>query len=517
MSPVLQEMPALERTPTGAPRPAGPCVMVIFGATGDLTGRKLMPALYNLAKSHLLSDEFAVVGVSRNDYSLEQFRQMMDDKLQSFASGTLDPNLRSWLLERMYYVSGEFDDPALYSRLAQTLSDIDQKHHTRSNYFFYLATSPVFFGKIADRLGQSELACEKDGHWRRVVFEKPFGNDLQSAKDLNRQVRKVLAENQIFRIDHYLGKETVQNILVFRFGNGIFEPIWNRRYIDHVQITVAETVGVEKRGSYFDAAGTLRDMVPNHLFQLLSLTTMEPPISFSSDAVHDEQSKILHAISPFDDADVIHCAVRGQYDRGLINGNQVPAYRDEDGVPRDSRTETFVALKLLIDNWRWADVPFYVRTGKRLATRHSEIAIQFKRAPLVLFRDTPVNKLESNQLIVHIAPDEGISLRFGAKIPGAQMKVGNVEMDFNYADYFGTNPNTGYEVLLYDCMMGDQTLYQRADMVEAGWSVVDPILEVWNALPPRTFPNYPAGSWGPKEADDIINRDGRFWRKITPE
>jgi glucose-6-phosphate 1-dehydrogenase len=514
MPPVLQEMPALEKTPTGAPRPAGPCVMVIFGATGDLAGRKLMPALYNLIKSRLLPDEFAVIGVSRNDYSLEQFRQMMGEKLESFAAGTLDSGLRAWLMQRIYYVSGEFDDPALYTRLAQALQQVDQKHRTRSNYFFYLATSPVFFGKIADRLGQSELACEKDGHWRRVVFEKPFGNDLQSAKDLNRQVRKVLGENQIFRIDHYLGKETVQNILVFRFGNGIFEPIWNRRYVDHVQITVAETVGVEKRGSYFDAAGTLRDMVPNHLFQLLSLTTMEPPISFSSDAVHDEQSKILHAISPFDDADVIHCAIRGQYGDGLINGNAVPAYRQEEGVPPDSRTETFVALKIMIDNWRWAGVPFYVRTGKRLATRHSEIAIQFKRAPLVLFRDTPVSSLESNQLIVHIAPDEGISLRFGAKIPGAHMKVGSVEMDFNYADYFGTNPNTGYEVLLYDCMMGDQTLYQRADMVEAGWAVVDPILEVWKALPPRSFPNYSAGSWGPKEADDLISRDGRSWREI---
>jgi glucose-6-phosphate 1-dehydrogenase len=517
MPPVLQELPALEKTPTGSPRPAGPCVMVIFGATGDLTGRKLMPALYNLARSKLLPQEFAVVGISRNDYSLEQFRQMMDEKLQSFATGTLDPELRKWLLERIYYVAGEFDDAVLYSHLVQTLAQIDQKHRTRSNYFFYLATSPAFFGKIADHLGESGLAAQQDGHWRRVIFEKPFGNDLESARELNRQVRKVLAENQIFRIDHYLGKETVQNILVFRFSNGIFEPIWNRRYVDHVQITVAETVGVEKRGSYFDAAGTLRDMVPNHLFQLLSLTTMEPPISFSSDAVHDEQSKILHAIQPFDDADVLHCAVRGQYGSGILNGNQVPAYREEEGVPPDSRTETFVALKVMVDNWRWAGVPIYIRTGKRLATRHSEIAIQFKRAPLVLFRDTPVNSLESNQLIVHIAPDEGISLRFGAKIPGALMKVGSVEMDFNYSDYFGTNPNTGYEVLLYDCMMGDQTLYQRADMVEAGWAIVDPILEVWKALPPRSFPNYPAGSWGPKEADEIIMRDGRSWRRITQD
>jgi len=515
--PPVQEVPASQKTPAATPRVAGPCAMVIFGATGDLTGRKLMPALYNLARSRLLPEEFALIGVARNDYSLEQFRQMMGEKLQSFATGTLDAELQKWLLERIYYVAGEFDDPGLYTRLAQTLTQADQQHHTGSNYFFYLATSPVFFGKIVDHLGQAELACQKNGYWRRVVFEKPFGNDLASARELNRQVLKVLEENQVFRIDHYLGKETVQNILVFRFSNGIFEPIWNRRYVDHVQITVAETVGVEKRGSYFDAAGTLRDMVPNHLFQLLSLTTMEPPISFSSDAVHDEQSKILHAIQPFDDADVLHCAVRGQYGEGLINGNRVPGYRDEPGVPRDSRTETFVALKLMIDNWRWANVPIYLRTGKRLAARHSEIAIQFKRAPLVLFRDTPVNSLESNQLIVHIAPDEGISLRFGAKIPGAQMKVGSVEMAFNYSEYFGTEPNTGYEVLLYDCMIGDQTIYQRADMVEAGWTVVDPILEVWKALPPRVFPNYAAGSWGPKEADEIITRDGRAWRKIIQD
>ncbi|HMF90557.1 MAG TPA: glucose-6-phosphate dehydrogenase, partial [Candidatus Angelobacter sp.] len=305
-----------------------------------------------------------------------------------------------------------------------------------------------------------------------------------------------------------------QNILVFRFGNGIFEPVWNRRYVDHVQITVAETVGVEQRGGYFDVAGTLRDMVPNHLFQLLSLTTMEPPISFSSDAVHDEQSKILHAIQPLDAEDVLHSAVRGQYGEGELQGEHVPAYREEQGVPPDSRTETFVALKLQVDNWRWADVPFFLRTGKRMATRHTEIAIQFKRAPFVLFRDTPVSDLKANQLVIHIAPDEGISMRFHAKVPGAQMKVGSVEMEFSYSDYFGTEPNTGYEILLYDGFMGDQTLFQRADMVEAGWAVVDPILDVWKALPPKQFPNYPAGSWGPQEADELINRDGRRWRRI---
>ncbi len=504
---------AAEPAPPSPPQ-SGPCVMVIFGATGDLTARKLFPALYNLAKSNLLSREFAIVGVGRSTYSIEEFRRIMAEKLQSFSTRAVDADLRDWLLRRLYFVAGEFGDPQLYTRLAQTLADVDKNHNTHGNYFFYLATSPVFFGDIADHLGASELACEKNGQWRRVVFEKPFGSDLESAKALNRQVSKVLAEHQIYRIDHYLGKETVQNILVFRFSNGIFEPIWNRRYIDHVQITVAETVGVEQRGGYFDAAGTLRDMVPNHLFQLISLTTMEPPISFSSDSVHDEQSKILHAIQPLSSEDVLHCAVRGQYGEGEINGERVTAYRSEQGVPADSKTETFVALKLLIDNWRWADVPFYLRTGKRLPARHTEVAIQFKRAPLVLFRDTPVSTLKANQLVIHIAPDEGISMRFGAKVPGAQMQVGSVEMNFNYSDYFGTEPNTGYEVLLYDCMRGDQTLFQRADMVEAGWSVVDPILDVWKALPPRSFPNYPAGSWGPPDSDELIIRDGRRWRRI---
>jgi glucose-6-phosphate 1-dehydrogenase len=453
--------------------------------------------------------------VGRNDYTTEQYRQVMGEKLQSFATSGVDAELRDWMLKRVFYLGGDFKDPQLYAQLKQMLVEIEQKSvKVAGNYFFYLATSPTFFGDIVQQLGAADLAKEKDGHWRRVVFEKPFGNDLASAKELNCQVSKVLNERQIFRIDHYLGKETVQNILVFRFSNGIFEPIWNRRYVDHIQIMVAETVGVEKRGGYFDMAGTLRDMVPNHLFQLVSLTSMEAPISFSSAAVHDEQSKILHAIQPFSAEDVLHCAVRGQYGSGNMQGERVPAYRQEDGVPPDSRTETFVALRLMIDNWRWAGVPFYLRTGKRMAKRHTEVAVQFKRAPLVLFRDTPVSSLDANQLVIHISPDEGISLRFGAKVPGAQMRVGAVEMNFNYSDYFGTDPNTGYEVLLYDGIMGDQTLYQRADMVEAGWAAVDPVLDVWKALPPKNFPNYAAGSWGPPEASDLINRDGRSWRKI---
>jgi glucose-6-phosphate 1-dehydrogenase len=330
---------------------------------------------------------------------------------------------------------------------------------------------------------------------------------------LNRELTHVLNERQIYRIDHYLGKETVQNILVFRFSNGIFEPIWNRRYIDHVQITVAESLGVELRGGYYDRAGCLRDMVPNHILQLVTLTSMEPPISFQADAVRDEQAKILHAIQQLTPEDVLTRAVRGQYGDGHEEGHPVAGYRAEPNVDSASTTETFVALKLSIDNWRWADVPFYIRTGKRLASRATEIAIQFRRAPFVLFRETPVEHLTPNLLVMHIQPEEGISLRFGAKIPGPIVRVGSVDMDFHYTDYFGSEPSTGYERLLYDCMIGDATLFQRADMVEAGWSVVQPILDVWRALPPRNFPNYPSGSWGPKEADELIRRDGRSWNE----
>jgi glucose-6-phosphate 1-dehydrogenase len=365
---------------------------------------------------------------------------------------------------------------------------------------------------VVQHLGDAGLATQDGGQWRRVVIEKPFGHDLESARALNRQIGQVLSENQIYRIDHYLGKETVQNILVFRFSNGIFEPIWNRRYIDHVQITVAETLGVEQRGGYYDHAGAARDMVPNHILQLVTLTAMEPPISFGADAVRDEQAKILHAIQPLAPEEVLTRGVRGQYGVGAVDGQAAQPYRSEPRVDPNSQTETFVAMKLSIDNWRWADVPFYIRTGKRMAKRLTEIAIQFRRAPFILFRDTPVENLAPNLLVLHIQPDEGISLRFGAKQPGISVDIGSVNMDFRYQDYFGNEPSTGYERLLYDCMTGDATLFQRADMVEAGWSVVQPTLDVWKALPPRHFPNYAAGSWGPKEADDLMARDKRAWR-----
>jgi glucose-6-phosphate 1-dehydrogenase len=495
-------------------RPADPCVMVIFGAGGDLTGRKLMPALYNLAKADLLSREFAIVGLSHGAMSTDQFRQKVTADMKHYAGGDVDQDIVEWFCKRLYYLSGEFDDKKVYSQLKDFLQKVDQDHATHSNFFFYLATAPSFFGPIVEQLAAAGLMEESNQHWRRVIIEKPFGHDLDSARILNQQLLKVAKEKQIYRIDHYLGKETVQNILAFRFANGIFEPIWNRRYIDHVQISVAETVGVEGRGSYYDQAGALRDMVPNHIMQLISLTSMEPPISFHADAVRDEQAKILHAIQLWSSEEVLTKTVRGQYGPGIINGQHAPGYREEEDVPPDSKTETFVAMKLLIDNWRWADVPFYLRTGKRLAAQNTHIVIQFRRAPFVLFRDTPVENLMPNQLVLHISPEEGISLQFAAKVPGPIMRLGAVDMNFEYADYFGLQPSTGYERLLHDCMIGDQTLFQRADMVEAGWCVVSPALDVWKALPPRNFPNYAAGSWGPKEADDLLERDGRHWRNF---
>jgi glucose-6-phosphate 1-dehydrogenase len=497
-------------------KPGDPCIMVIFGASGDLTRRKLVPALYNLAKAQLLSREFAVIGVARSPLSTEDFRKKVASDLREFATGDVDPDLAEWFVRRMHYLSGEFNNQETYKRLKSTLEKVDKDHSTHGNFFYYLATAPDFFGPIVENLAQSELMTEENQHWRRVIIEKPFGHDLETAQALNKQLRKVAAEHQIYRIDHYLGKETVQNILAFRFANGIFEPVWNRRYIDHVQISVGEIVGVEKRGDYYEKSGALRDMVPNHIMQLISLTSMEPPISFQPDAVRDEQAKVLHAIQPLSAEDVLSRTVRGQYGPGEMNGESMPGYRQEESVAPDSRTETFVAMKLNIDNWRWAGVPFYLRTGKRLPSRSTHVVIQFRRAPLILFRDTPVDALMPNQLVLHIQPEEGISLRFAAKVPGPVMRLGTVDMDFEYADYFGQQPSTGYERLLHDCMVGDATLFQRADMVEAGWSVVNPVLDVWKALPPRNFPNYPAGTWGPKDADDLIERDlhERRWRNF---
>jgi glucose-6-phosphate 1-dehydrogenase len=492
--------------------------MVIFGATGDLTKRKLFPALYNLTKDKFLPENFAIVGVGRQEMRSEEFRDQMVANLKEFAGADSDEEHIKWFCGRTYYTGGDFDDDKkLFKDIKDLLRDVCESHQIPENFFYYMAIPPNMFANVTQKIVKNGLGKEENGRWRRFIYEKPFGTDLESAKQLNSDLLRILNERQIYRIDHYLGKETVQNIMVFRFGNSVFEPIWNRNYVDHVQITVAEQLGVETRGGYYDSAGALRDMIPNHIFQLVTLTAMEPPVSFEADAVRDEQTKILQAIKYFSPEDALHSAVRGQYDVGDIDGRSVPAYRSEAKVAPESQTETYAALKLSIDNWRWADVPFYVRTGKRMAAKQTRIIIQFKKAPFVLFRDTPVERLTTNRIEIHIQPDEGITLHFGAKIPGPIVKTGPVDMDFNYSDHFGEQIATGYERLLFDCMIGDATLFQRADMVEASWSIVSPVLDVWSAIPPRDFPNYPAGSWGPTDADTLLKADGREWKNTLPQ
>ncbi len=490
---------------------ADPCTMIIFGATGDLTKRKLFPALYNLAKKKYLPDNFAIVGVGRQEMTSDDFRSKMNGDLHEFVGKDIDKNLLKWFGERTHYTGGDFAHKKTFNELKKMLKDLDKQFDIPENYFFYLATPPSLFAPVTQAACDIDLCDEKMG-WRRFIYEKPFGHDLESAKKLNHDLLKILKESQIYRIDHYLGKETVQNILVFRFGNSIFEPIWNRNFVDHVQITVAESLGVEGRGGYYDKAGALRDMIPNHIFQLVTLTAMEPPVSFEADAVRNEQTKILHAIQPFSPEEVLQSTVRGQYGEGIINKKKVPAYRAEENVEPQSNTETYAALKLKIDNWRWADVPFYIRTGKRLPAKHTEIVVQFKKAPFMLFRETSIEKLTTNRIVIHIQPDEGITLHFGAKIPGPIVNMGAVDMDFNYVEHFGEQLSTGYERLLFDCMTGDATLFQRADMVEASWQIVSPILDVWHAIPAREFPNYEAGSWGPAEAESLISQCGAKWR-----
>jgi len=479
---------------------ADSCVLVIFGASGDLTRRKLLPAIYNLAESGHLPEKFAILGVARQAIDEAAFRAQMRDQVRHIEGEPLEADKWAAIEKRLHYVCGELTDKALYTRVRQHLEHITAAYGVAANYLFYLAVPPDLFATVVDQLGAAGLTEEASG-WRRVIIEKPFGYNRETACALNAALSSSLRESQIYRIDHYLGKETVQNILAFRFANGIFEPIWNRRYVDHIQMTVAEEVGVEQRGTYYDKAGAVRDMVQNHMFQLLTLVAMEPPISFRAEDVRDEKVKVLHAIQPLSPADIGDSVVRGQYE----------GYTKEPNVAADSRTETFVALRLFVENWRWAGVPFYLRTGKRLRRRVTEIAVQFKRAPFTLFRETPVECLNPNVLIIRIQPDEGISLSFDAKEPGPMERLGTVTMDFTYAEYFKSEPETGYETLLYDAMIGDQTLFHRMDIVEAGWQVVDPILRAWQAHPSMP-PRYAAGSSGPAEADQLLHRDDRHWR-----
>ena len=482
------------------------CTLVVFGVTGDLTKRLLLPALRNLRRDGLLPDDFKLVGIASRDIGDEGLRAHLRQAMADFKAGNGDGDVE-WFLQRAHYLSGKFEDAATFAALAKQV---------QGNALFYLATPPSEFSVIVQQLGKAGLVTETDGAWRRVIIEKPFGHDLASAVALNKEILGVLQESQIFRIDHYLGKQTVQNIMVFRFANGFVEPLWSREHIDHVQITVAETVGVETRGKFYDKTGALRDMVPNHIFQLLSLIAMEPPARFDAEALRSEKAKVLDSVQRFTPYSARGSVVRAQYAKGTVGDKPVSAYKDSPDVPKDSRTETYVAMKLMIDNWRWAGVPFYVRTGKSLAIRKTDINLRFKQAPLTLFRDTPVATLPPNDLTIRIQPDEGVTLRFGVKVPEPQMRIEGVDLKFNYADAFKVTPSTGYETLIYDCMTGDATLFQRADNIEAGWRIVQPILDVWAADKTSPVPSYQAGSSGPDEADSLLSRDGRSWRSLVP-
>jgi len=499
----------------GSERTPEPNVMVIFGATGDLTHRKLVPALYDLALDGLLPVGFSVVGFARRKKTDEECRLEMQEAVDKFArKRPAQGQVWEGFAQGLYYLQSEFGDPHGYEKLSQFLDRIDMDRGTGGNRLFYLATPPNHYAQIIKHLGASGLARRSQQGWRRIIIEKPFGQDLQTARELNRHALSAFDEDQVYRIDHYLGKETVQNILVFRFANGIFEPIWNRRYIDHVQIAVAESVGVENRAAYFEGAGTIRDMVQNHILQLLSLVAMEPPASFDADSVRDEKVKVLRSIPPIHPGEVGAYTVRGQYGPGWAAGEEVKGYREESGVAPDSAVETFLALKLVIDNWRWAGVPFYLRSGKRLPKRVTEIAIQFKRAPLLLFGKDAAEGAGPNVLVLRIQPDEGISLKFGSKVPGPTVRIRSVNMDFRYGASFGLEPPDAYERLLLDAMVGDSTLFIRRDETEAAWSLVDGIVDGWRESPRPSFPNYEAGSWGPEEAHKFMEKDGRRWRRL---
>ena len=494
----LEEGLSLRRKPDS-------CVLVIFGASGDLTHKKLMPALYALMVRRLLPEHFAIVGVARSEADDDAFRGDMKEAVKKYGRDEFRDDTWDELASNMRYVATDFSDQTGEDKLEQLLEELDGQHKLGGNRLYYLAVPPVAHPTIVEALGKRRSHATG---WARVIVEKPFGHDLESARSLNELLQQYFTEDEIFRIDHYLGKETVQNMLALRFANGIFEPIWNRQFVDHVQITVAESIGIEGRASFYESAGAIRDIFQNHMLQLLALTAMEPPIDFTAESVRNEKVKVLRALHTPGPKSV----VRGQYGRGYVEGVEVPAYREEEGVARDSMTETYVAAKLFVDNWRWADTPFYVRMGKRLARRETTIAIQFKRAPHPPFEETTAEGLRPNVLIVHVQPDEGVSLAIGAKVPGQGMRIRTVHMDFLYGGAFRTGMPEAYERLILDAMLGDGTLFTRADEVEEQWLLVDAIVAAWQRDRPA-FPNYAAGTWGPPSADELLHRDGRSWRR----
>src|SRR5580693_296426 len=489
---------------------AEPCTVILFGASGDLAKRKVIPAMYDLATHDALGPRYAIVGFARTAMAEDAFRSTLGEAAKSISEvGPIDPKQWENFASNLFYSQGDYGNPEAYTQLAKRLAELESSKNLGGNRLFYLSTPPEVYPDIVKQLGRAGLSHPASPNsWVRIIIEKPFGRDLASAKELNQTVLNVFDEKQVYRIDHYLGKDTVQNLLVLRFGNGIFEPLWNRNYVDHVQITASETLGVERRGGFYETAGALRDMIQSHVLQLTSLVAVEPPASFDATAVRNEKLKVLQSIRPFDLGMVAQSVVRGQYSAGTNDGKPVPGYRSEPGVNPHSRTETFVAAQLLIDNWRWAGVPFYLRTGKRLARRTTEIVIQFKKAPHIVFREREV---DANRLVLNIQPDEGISVSFGAKRPGPEMSIGNVTMNFSYREGFGDGARSAYATLLSDCVRGDATLFDRGDSVEAAWSLVDPILDVWSAAKTASVPQYASGSWGPRESDDLLEREGRQW------
>jgi glucose-6-phosphate 1-dehydrogenase len=491
------------------------CAFVIFGVTGDLTHRLVLPSLYNLAANGLLPDRFCIVGIARKGMTSEKLRDNLMEGLRKYATRPIEDGIARRLLQCVTAIEADPKEPDSFDEMRERLEKLEAARETGGNRLFYLATPPSAFAPIAQQLGRVGLLREEGDAWRRLVVEKPFGTDLASAKALNDELLKLVTEHQIYRIDHYLGKETVQNILVLRFANGMLEPIWNRHHIDHVQITVEEKLGVGHRGSFYDSTGALRDMVPNHLFQLLSLVAMEPPARFDAHTVRTQKAEVLAAIQPQTEAEALMNSVRAQYSSGVIGDTDIPAYRKTEDVRHDSLTETYAALKLTIDNWRWAGVPFYLRTGKALGLKRTEVAIKFRQAPFAMFNCTPVETLAENYLVIGIEPVQGITLQFNSKVPGPTIRTEGVQMKFNYKDYFQAEPATGYETLIYDCMIGDNILFQRADSVEAGWKAVQPFIDAWKKAGHKGLQTYPAGSEGPSAAAELLTRDGRSWRKLS--